>query len=50
MRDVMSAQVPLVLHLLVADLAHHLPPHRVHVQDVLQQATEYGQESLKFFF
>ena len=33
--DVVPPEVPLVLHLLLTDLAVHLPPHRVHVQDVL---------------
>ena len=34
--DVVPPEVPLVLHLLLTDLAVHLPPHRVHVQDVLR--------------
>lgn len=36
MRDVMSPQIPLVLHLLLADLALQLLAHSVHVQDVLK--------------
>ena len=38
--DMMAAEIPLVLDLLVADLALHLPPHRVHVQHVLETITE----------
>ena len=34
--DVVPPEVPLVLHLLLTDLAVHLPAHRVHVQDVLR--------------
>ena len=37
MSDVVPPQIPLVLHLLLTDLAVHLPPHRVHVQDVLRK-------------
>ena len=35
--DVVAAQVPLVLHLLLADLAGELPADGVHVEDVLLQ-------------
>ena len=38
--DVVPPEVPLVLHLLLTDLAVHLPPHRVHVQDVLRISRE----------
>ena len=37
-----AAQVPLVLHLLLADLALQLPAHRVHVQDVLEIEIEFS--------
>ena len=40
--DVVPPEVPLVLHLLLTDLAVHLPPHRVHVQDVLWTWREIG--------
>jgi len=33
--DVVAPEIPLVLHLLVADLTRHLPAHCVHVQDML---------------
>ena len=44
--DVVPPEVPLVLHLLLTDLAVHLPPHRVHVQDVLWIDREMGRIKL----
>ena len=41
-RDVVPAEVPLVLDLLLADLAVQLAAHRVHVQDVLWGVQEEG--------
>ena len=35
--DVVAPEIPLVLHLLVADLTRHLPAHCVHVQDMLKR-------------
>ena len=49
MSDMVPPQIPLVLHLLLTDLAVHLPPHRVHVQDVLMGGErERGAVSMAF--
>ena len=44
--DVVSPQIPLVLHLLLADLAGELPAHGVHVEDVLLQVELVAEHSL----
>ena len=44
--DMVSPQVPLVLHLLLADLAGELPAHRVHVEDVLLQVELVAEHPL----
>ena len=44
--DMVSPQIPLVLHLLLADLAGELPAHRVHVEDVLLQVELVAEHSL----
>ena len=41
-----SPQVPLVLHLLLADLAGELPAHGVHVEDVLLQVELVAEHPL----
>ena len=54
MSDVVPPQIPLVLHLLLTDLAVHLPPNRVHVEDVLWEERDFdirhsGKMSGEFF-
>jgi len=44
--DMVSPQIPLVLHLLLADLAGELPAHRVHVEDVLLQVELVAEHPL----
>lgn len=44
--DVMPPQVPLVLHLLLADLTGELPSNGVHVEDVLLQVELVAEHSL----
>ena len=44
--DMVSPQVPLVLHLLLADLAGELPAHGVHVEDVLLQVELVAEHPL----
>jgi len=44
--DMVSPQVPLVLHLLLADLAGELPADGVHVEDVLLQVELVAEHPL----
>ena len=44
--DMVSPQVPLVLHLLLADLAGELPAHGVHVEDVLLEVELVAEHPL----
>ena len=46
MRDVMSPQIPFVLHLLLADLAGELPADGVHVENVLLQVELVAEHPL----
>ena len=46
MGDMMPPQVPLVLHLLLADLARELPADGVHVQDVLLEVELVAEHPL----
>ena len=46
MGDMVSPQVPLVLHLLLADLAGELPADGVHVEDVLLQVELVAEHPL----
>ena len=46
MGDMVSPQVPLVLHLLLADLTGKLPADGVHVEDVLLQVELVAEHAL----